>query len=282
MKSTGDIVRERYQRHIQGAPKVTRAVALFALQMACADMEEVWRDEYECIRHRGSVLLDEKYELQRQLEQLQRVYVAEIALADALEAECIHLRTMISEYSAPTGASTAQYAPAALSTSSTAAPMPAEQGESIDEREEIGEAAPSAPTSQPKRRRGRPAAPKPAGSEGVGEITGLDPIDWSAVLVGPSLTSKQIADLDSGKNTWRRLPRELQRTMIMTVAETIHNQIGDISQKLFDSHKPQWMTSVSSWTVTNGILWNDVLTTLDRRPDRRRLALKIGQNATSG
>lgn len=95
MKTTGDVVRERYQKHIRDSEQVTRTVALFALQMACADIEEVWQDEYAATQRQIGALKAQIETLEYTVEGLRQALATQIDLVelervrgDAWETEC--------------------------------------------------------------------------------------------------------------------------------------------------------------------------------------------------
>ena len=311
MTTSAEVIRRKYSKYLiefgRSSSFISKEVAIFALEMALDDLEEVWRDEYACLERRVALATETARELGRELERRQetietlRAGLAQVMLEnDALEGELARLRFssivekeslieqrdywneeclkfMVKPSSSPTTASTEVCAPAAPPTSNTAVPTlspPADpsSGESSPLPPARASSAPTSPTSPTSRRR-RPSKRNALPAEEVGERTGLDPIDWSAALA-------DVLPADA-RLRWKSLGTAVQEQMIYRIAETIHERFGTISQTLYDSCRPDWATSVASWSKTTNLKWIDVLNHLQVVPANLPLALRIVRSASS-
>ena len=264
MKTTGDIVRERYQRHIQSSEKVTRAVALFALQMACADLEEVWQDEYECLRSKLEGDIQTLKHVLRALDAANQDLLSQIL---ALEAECISQRTTISELSARTIASMESCEPAAPNTSSAADPTPPALAASTTASADTAAPASSAPTSKPRRSAGR-GTPKGVTGDGetgeeVGDTTGLDPTQPPSphldaarrLLANPAEIEMAVEFLQSDKIRWRDYPRPMRLALLAHLW-----QEQWVQMKEFERTRPAWMpTGGAVACITANNRWSEIV-----------------------
>lgn len=276
MTTSAEVVRRKYASHLYSfteyTPRATitlslgylpRDVALFALQVALEDLEEVWQDEYASVvrklENMGRCLADKINELEQ--AQLR---------CDALEAECLRLRKKNGSSSA-TFAETGLPEPAASSTSKPLDRMHPLPVESSSGSGGGGERVLSARTL--KRRQIQQEQKQEVGDSAAG-----DPFDWPGALDGV-LSREQIGDLAAGKTKWFEMSKVLQRRVVMRIAETIHHRLGDISQSLYTEYKPAWATGHGSWSKTCDLTWREVLVHLDVKPSMLRKATRIGRSA---
>ncbi len=146
-------------------------------------------------------------------------------------------------------------------------------------------AAPASSATTSPRRPGRLSTPKPPKtlepSGEVGDTASLDPIDWRAELAD-ILTTNQLDRLESRQLKWGRLDPQLQKMLVIRIAETILRQRGDISQSIYGEHMPDWATQVGSWIATTDLTWREVLDHLGVVPSLLRKQSRIGRYASSG
>lgn len=104
MTPSADVIRRKYARLLiefgrSANSFVGKDVAIFALQLALEDLDEVWLDEYACLERRVALATETASELGRELQRRQesietlRSGLQQVMIEnDALEAECNRLR----------------------------------------------------------------------------------------------------------------------------------------------------------------------------------------------
>lgn len=282
MMTSAEVIHRRVAKNLMafGASGsfVAREVALFALQVALNDLEEVWQDEYASVQRR----LEVEQELGRAqavaLENMGKCLVDKVneleqtqLRCDALEAECLRLRTNGSL--SVMSAEMASCEPAVLSTWKQTDPMHPSRVESSSENDGGGERALSVRTLK-RRQRATQTMHKPD------ESVEPSSFDWATALAG-LLSPEQINGMETGKRHWGDLLPSVQSRVVLRIAETLHEQMGTISQTVYNRYKPSWASNVSSWIKTADLDWQAVLQHLQVQPSYRPINARIVRSDTS-
>lgn len=278
----------KYLLLIPGQHPISRDAALLAGLAALHDLDEIitrqadarlddWRnrhhDQAATISDLENALDDavQRIETHRDSAQLWRTqYDISQTQLNEVEIECARLKTLTNESSSPTTATMEPSAPAASNTSKPQDPTPPSPAASSTASGGAGERVLSARTL---RRRKMAPQTQPV-DEGAGDF--FDPATALAEVLSPD----QINGLEAGQKRWGDLLPAVQGSAILRIAETIYGHLGTISQTLYNRHKPQWASSVASWTKTADLQWQDVLNHLHVQPSNLPISFRIVRTAS--